>query len=131
MSEQYVNSFLNSLGVAQDSMARGANFREIVTAPNGQIVPNNNGNSPGLGALAGGFNQGMTQTTTTANPTTTTQTPTTTTATPMERAVGAGPTSGGAHGETGVEMINYTATGKQSVEHGDPVISNTKSQKMN
>lgn len=108
MTESYVNSFLNSHGVAQDSMARGANFREIVTAPNGQIVENNNGNSPGLGALAGGFNQGMTQTTTTANPTTTTQTPTTTTATPMERAVGAGPTSGGAHGETGVEMINYT-----------------------
>ena len=108
MSEQYVNSFLNSLGVAQDSMARGANFREIVTAPNGQIVPNNNGNSPGLGALAGGFNQGMTQTTTTANPTTTSQTPTTTTTTPMERATGTGPTSGSQHGETGVEMINYS-----------------------
>lgn len=116
-SESEITSFLNSRGGAQDGMARGAHTyaeHRIVPHTNGQgqVVPYGGSQTTGISpigdAMQNVYNSLNTNAPNTPSPTTTTQTPTTEAPTPMERAVGAGPTSGGAHGETGVEMINYT-----------------------
>jgi hypothetical protein len=67
----------------------------------------------GASQLAAGFAQGLnerTQAPSTTTPTPTTGAPTTAAPTQMvlQSAIGGRPTSGGQHGETGVDMINYT-----------------------
>jgi len=124
-----IRSFLNSQGTAQAPIEVELNNQGMT-----RIVPHTEQRIDhamrgiqtatdrvgGANQLAAGFAQGFnapTQSlsTTTQAPTTTTAAPTTTTAAP-ERQVeisslavgGSGPTAGGQHGETGVDMINYT-----------------------
>lgn len=124
-----IRSFLNSQGTAQAPIEV-----ELNNQGNMRIVPHTEQRLDhamhgiqtaadrvgGANQLAAGFAQGFnapTQSlsTTTQAPTTTTPAPTTTTAAPstgtemvLRSAIGGGPTSGGQHGETGVDMINYT-----------------------
>lgn len=124
-----IRSFLNSQGTAQAPIEV-----ELNNQGNMRIVPHTEQRLDhamhgiqtaadrvgGANQLAAGFAQGFnapTQSlsTTTQAPTTTTPAPTTTTAAPstgtemvLRSAIAGGPTSGGQHGETGVDMINYT-----------------------
>lgn len=111
LSEDYVRSFLNSAGVAQDDMARGANFRDIVTRSDGTITNSETGNA---GVMTGAFQQGVnnalnrTNAPTTTGPTTSAPTTTEPMGMQMVLSNAGGPTAGGQHGETGVDMVNYT-----------------------
>jgi len=127
--ERAIRSFLNSQGTAQApievELNNQGNMRIVPREPHLQAVPHTNNavvdRTGGANQLAAGFAQGFnapTQSlsTTTEAPTTTTASPTTTTAAPqtgtemvLRSAIGGGaPTAGGQHGETGVDMVNYT-----------------------
>jgi len=104
-SDSAISSFLNWQSRRQDDMTRPiVPWREH---QNAEI-------SSTSGAIQNLYNQQMERfqqqqtMSNTQTPTTTSQTPTTQAPTPTERAGGQGPTSGGQHGETGVELIQYT-----------------------
>lgn len=120
-SHAEITSFLNSRSGTQDTMARGAQTHRIVPY-------NQHQQTSEISAITGGIqnaynqmvqpyqqaqqiattNAPTTNAPTTTSPTTT-QTPTSTALTPMQSlAAGSGPTSGGQHGETGVELLQYT-----------------------
>lgn len=113
-SESDITSFLNSLSgtqAASSSRGQGDMTRPIVPYQQHQREAEVSAITGGIRNIYNqqmqGYQQAQTIATTNA-PTTTTQTPTTQAPTPTERAGGQGPTSGGQHGETGVELIQYT-----------------------